>query len=103
TWYVLSKNSKTNQLTLTNNYFYPGLFFTTAVIEMTNWINHAPQEGKTYTTKARYLQQYVECSVKKLNETEWEVTFAQPQRAVTSGQSLVLYDNGVVVGGGIIK
>jgi len=36
------------------------------------------------------------------NGTEWIVTFDEPQRAPTPGQSLVLYDGPVVLGGGII-
>ena len=31
------------------------------------------------------------------------VTFAQPQRAITPGQSVVLYDGDYVVGGGVIR
>ena len=32
----------------------------------------------------------------------WQVTFEQPQRAVAPGQSVVLYQDGVIAGGGII-
>ena len=35
--------------------------------------------------------------------TPWKVTFESPQRAVAPGQSVVLYDNGVMLGGGFIS
>ena len=35
-------------------------------------------------------------------EDEARITFDQPQRAITPGQSVVLYDGEYVIGGGII-
>ena len=35
--------------------------------------------------------------------TPWKITFAEPQRAVAPGQSVVLYDDGVIIGGGVIS
>ena len=34
--------------------------------------------------------------------TAWKVTFEEPQRAVAPGQSVVLYKDGLILGGGII-
>jgi tRNA-specific 2-thiouridylase len=41
--------------------------------------------------------------VKEIDESRLELQFAQPQRAVTAGQSVVLYDGENCLGGGIIS
>ena len=43
------------------------------------------------------------CTVEKTGATSAKITFDEPQRAVTPGQSAVFYDGEVVLGGGIIK
>ena len=43
------------------------------------------------------------CTVRQTGDDTIQVTFDQPQRAVTPGQSVVLYDGDTVVGGGIIR
>lgn len=52
--------------------------------------------------KVRYRQQEQPCVAEQLDENTIRVTFDQPQRAVTPGQALVLYDGEVVVGGATI-
>ena len=41
-------------------------------------------------------------TVEQIEENRIKVTFDEPQRAITRGQSVVLYDGDIVVGGGII-
>jgi tRNA-specific 2-thiouridylase len=52
--------------------------------------------------KTRYLQQERPAAVEQTSPDEIRVTFDEPQRAVTPGQAAVLYDGGIVVGGGTI-
>ena len=54
------------------------------------------------TAKTRYLQQEQPAIVEQTSEDELRVEFASPQRAITSGQAVVLYDGNIVVGGGTI-
>ena len=49
--------------------------------------------------KTRYSAKLCSCIV----DGDYKVTFSEPQRAVTPGQSVVFYNNDEVVGGGIIK
>lgn len=60
-----------------------------------------PTEGKSYDVQVRYR---TPAKSGKLvgHEQDWRVKLDQPERAVTPGQSAVLYDGDVVVGGGII-
>lgn len=59
-------------------------------------------EGKRVFAKIRYNHKGDWCTVKKTGEDEILCTFENPQRAVTPGQAVVLYENGYVLGGGII-
>ncbi len=59
-------------------------------------------DGMSVTAKARYAMKESEAKVFMTGDREIEVEFAEPQRAITSGQSVVLYDGDIVLGGGII-
>jgi tRNA-specific 2-thiouridylase len=52
--------------------------------------------------KARYRSQEVACTVRREGD-ELVVDFDQPQKALTPGQALVLYDGEYVLGGGTIS
>lgn len=54
------------------------------------------------TAKIRSASPAVPCEIKEYSEEEFTVSFLNPQLAVTPGQSIVLYDNDYVIGGGII-
>jgi len=56
-----------------------------------------------YTARARYRQSLVRCKVIKKQEDYLEIAFDVPQESISPGQSLVLYDGDVCLGGGIIE
>jgi tRNA-specific 2-thiouridylase len=67
-----------------------------------NWISgEAPREPVTVTAKIRYKSKEAEAVVFPKNDSV-DVHFAQPQKAVTPGQAIVFYNDGEVLGGGII-
>ena len=53
--------------------------------------------------KVRYGPRIANCVVEMISDDEIKVTFDEPQRAITAGQSIVFYDSDIVLGGGIIK
>ena len=55
--------------------------------------------------KIRLASKPVKAKIRRNNPegTEWEVMFESPQHAVAPGQSVVLYQDGVIIGGGIIS
>ena len=55
------------------------------------------------TAKIRYAHKGAPCMVRRISETEAEVVFDTPQRAVTPGQAVVFYAGDDIAGGGIIK
>lgn len=67
-----------------------------------NWMVETIGETIKCKAKVRYRAKEAECMV-YLEEKQTKVVFAEPQRAITPGQSVVFYDeDGVVLGGGKI-
>lgn len=69
-------------------------------IKNTNWISDIPQENKKYTAQIRYHGELLSCNVSAGQDLA-EVVFSKPV-LVASGQSIVIYDGDVCLGGGII-
>jgi tRNA-specific 2-thiouridylase len=66
------------------------------VLEHTNWIV-LPKENKKYTAQIRYHGDFLPCQVKNNNE----IVFESPI-LVAPGQSIVVYDKDIVLGGGVV-
>jgi tRNA-specific 2-thiouridylase len=72
------------------------------VVEEVNWIEGEPSEAPMRAlAKARYRSREVGCTVRR-EAAGLCVNFDEPQRAITPGQALVLYDGEYVLGGGTI-
>ncbi len=56
-----------------------------------------------FTVQPRYGHRGAPATLKKINDTEFKVCFAEPQFALTPGQAAVVYDGDEVLGGGWIK
>ena len=68
-----------------------------------NFMSVEDMEGeKKVFAKIRYNHKGAWCTVKKTGEDEILCTFEEPQRAITPGQAVVLYDGDYVFGGGTI-
>ena len=98
--YVYEKRMDTNEVVLCRN---EELFSSVLEAEDVNWIV-APKVGQTIQckAKARYKQKEAEAEVECLGEGKVRVTFSEPQRGITTGQSVVFYDGDMVLGGGRI-
>jgi tRNA-specific 2-thiouridylase len=79
------------------------LLRSSCTLEEVNWIaGEPPHEPIRAMGKARYRSQEVACTV-KAEGSVFRVEFDAPQRALTPGQALVLYDGEYVLGGGTIS
>ena len=68
-----------------------------------HWITgDAPKSDFKCSAKIRYRHKEKPCTLTVIDETHAKVVFDEPQRAITPGQSCVLYDGDYVLGGGII-
>ena len=68
-----------------------------------SWISgDLPAEGSVHTAKSRYRQADSTCQLTRVEDDAFALEFSEPHWAVTPGQSAVLYDGEVCLGGGII-
>ena len=103
-WYVLHKDLDNNVLYVGQGHEHPWLLSTRLEASQLAWVSgNAPEVGSQLTAKVRYRQQDQAVRVEKIDEKRMQLKFEEPQRAVTPGQSVVLYDGDVCLGGGIIE
>ena len=98
--YVLEKDAVSNAIRLGPD---SALWSHTLTAERMNWIS-LPEltEPMAVTVKTRYTQREAAAVAAPLAGGRVRVTFEEPQRAITAGQAVVLYDGDTVVGGGTI-
>jgi tRNA-uridine 2-sulfurtransferase len=103
-WYVAQKKVDSNELVVVQGHDHPLLLSKSLKAQDATWISgQAPGGISTYSGKTRYRQADAPCMLSQILESEIEVDFSSPQWAVTPGQSVVLYDNDVCLGGGVIS
>jgi tRNA-specific 2-thiouridylase len=102
-WYVADKRLGSNELIVVQGHDHPLLMKRELKATDTAWVGGvAPQERSTLSAKTRYRQADAACTLERVLESEIRVDFQSPQWAVTPGQSVVLYEGEVCLGGGII-
>jgi len=102
-WYVVDKDVGGNVLVVDQGSDTPYLQSTTLHTETAHWIAGAPPAARfDCTAQTRYRQHDEACTVQVRDDGTLAVAFSRPQRAVTPGQSLVLYDGEECLGGAVI-
>lgn len=66
-----------------------------------NWISEIPKENKNYSAQIRYHGEFLSCQIKINTKNKAEVIFKKPI-LVASGQSCVIYDKNICLGGGVV-
>jgi len=103
-WYVLDKDLENNILLVSQGHNHPLLFKNTLLAKDCHWVAELePELPLICTAKTRYRQSDQDCEIKIKQAGLLEVTFSQPQRAITAGQSVVFYQSDNCLGGGIIQ
>jgi tRNA-specific 2-thiouridylase len=102
-WFVARKDLATNVLHVVAGHDHPGLLSRRLVADDASWIaGSAPLEGR-YAAKTRYRQADAACALRGADTSgAIELVFDRPQWAVTPGQSAVVYDGEVCLGGAVI-
>jgi tRNA-specific 2-thiouridylase len=102
-WFVVGKRVADNTLIVDQGTDSPYLFSNRLWSERAHWIaGTAPATRFACSAQTRYRQQDEACEVEVREDGTLAVVFERPQRAVTPGQSLVLYDGEVCLGGAVI-
>ena len=103
-WYVALKDMAMNVLYVVSGHNHPALLVDEVTITDMNWISgEPPHKHWVYTAKTRYRSPDAACEIEQIDEQRAVIRFAAPQWAVTPGQSLVMYESRVCLGGGIIE
>ncbi len=102
-WFVVDKDLKTNTLVVAQGFYHERLYsdWLTAS-KMFFVLGTAPATEFHCTAKFRYRQPDQGVTVRMRSDTGCEIHFVNPQRAITPGQSVVLYNGDICLGGGII-
>ena len=99
--YVREIDARNNRVMITDN---DQLYSKEMIINNINWVSNEPQTSIHGTIKIRYNHRGVGCTVDAMNGEKYRVRFDEDQRAVTPGQSAVLYqDERLILGGTIVN
>jgi tRNA-specific 2-thiouridylase len=102
-WFVAGKDMSGNRLIVVQGHDHPALLTPHLEAMEMHWISgHAPELTRGYAAKTRYRQADASCRITALSGDRASFTFDEAQWAVTPGQSVVVYDGEVCLGGGII-
>jgi tRNA-specific 2-thiouridylase len=103
-WYVAAKDIPNNRLLVVQGHDHDALLKDRLTAIDLNWISGSPPHCNwVYGTKTRYRQRDAPCTIARVDANSCDLEFAEPQWAVTPGQSAVIYESRACLGGGIIK
>jgi tRNA-specific 2-thiouridylase len=102
-WFVARKDIDNNTLYIVQGHDHPWLLSSSLAAAQASWVAGAAPEASMMAAKTRYRQADVGCALVPNGIDRFELRFDDPQWAVTPGQSAVLYDGDVCLGGGIIE
>ncbi len=106
-WFVARKDIASNTLYAVQGHDHPWLLSHTLQAGNLSWCSGrlpvTAQAAGGFSAKTRYRQSDAPCSLKLLEDGRLQLDFMQAQWAVTPGQSAVLYDGDVCLGGGVIE
>lgn len=101
-WFVAEKDLERNVLIAVQGTEHPLLYKDWLTTNQVFWVNEEPTLPLNCTAKVRYRQADQACRIEPCAEG-YKVTFTEPQRAVTPGQSVVFYVGERCLGGGVIE
>ena len=102
-WFVSAKDMSRNVLVAVQGHHHPDLLRPSLKAADLTWISgEQPHCNWVYAAKTRYRQTDAPCAIVNLTQDYCQVDFAQDQWAVTPGQSIVIYESRICLGGGVI-
>ncbi|MET3109005.1 tRNA-specific 2-thiouridylase [Oxalobacteraceae bacterium GrIS 2.11] len=102
-WYVARKDMVNNVLYAVQGHDHPWLLSQALQADQASWIAGTAPDVENLMAKTRYRQADVAGEFTALNQQEFQLNFSDAQWAVTPGQSAVLYQGDICLGGGIIS
>jgi tRNA-uridine 2-sulfurtransferase len=103
-WFVSGKDIANNRLFVVQGHDHPALLSMRLTALDSHWISgRAPALDHPFAGKTRYRQADAPCRITHLSGSTCEIAFDEAQWAVTPGQSVVIYDGAICLGGAIIE
>ncbi len=101
-WYVARKDVAANTLYVVQGHDHPWLLSSKLTADQASWVAGTAPTEQQLSAKTRYRQADMACTVETASGDTFSLAFIEPQWAVTPGQSAVLYQGDICLGGGII-
>lgn len=103
-WFVVAKDMDRGVVFVEQGADHPALSYDELFATQLTWVAGSPPVlPYSCHAKIRYRQHDQPCIIQKIENGQAWVTFPEPQRAVTPGQSIVFYDGPICLGGGVIQ
>ncbi|MGE4241317.1 tRNA 2-thiouridine(34) synthase MnmA [Ramlibacter sp.] len=102
-WFVARKDMAKNTLHVVQGHDHPWLLSSSLNADDASWIAGEPPPAGACAAKTRYRQADAACTLSGAQGARFRLDFTEPQWAVTPGQSAVVYDGEVCLGGGVIS
>ncbi len=100
-YYVTGKDMAKNQVFVTTDKEDKDLWAVTITIDQLHWLTEKPAAGQKYQVRPRYRSPLMSAEI-AIEDERAQIKLDKPARAIAEGQSVVVYDGDLVVGGGII-
>ena len=101
-WFVARKDLPANTLWVVQGHEHPWLQSMSLQAGQASWVAGIAPAPQVLAAKTRYRQADAPCSLSGVSADNFALSFSHAQWAVTPGQSAVLYDGEICLGGGII-
>ncbi len=101
-WFVARKETQNNTLWVVQGHEHPWLQSSALGAQDASWVAGSPPAEGPFSAKTRYRQLDAPCTLAAGAGDGFTLHFPEPQWAVTPGQSAVLYDGEICLGGGVI-
>lgn len=101
-WFVARKDMEKNTLWVVQGHDHPLLLSPQLHAQDASWVAGEPPKPGAMAAKTRYRQADAVCTISGIEGAGFSLAFPEAQWAVTPGQSAVLYDGEVCLGGGVI-
>ncbi|MEI8187517.1 MAG: tRNA 2-thiouridine(34) synthase MnmA [Candidatus Saccharibacteria bacterium] len=101
-YYVTGKNIDKNIVYVTTDISDKKLWSRELNLTNLHWINDKPDSSLKYSVRSRYRADLINIQKIEVKDNTYRLILEDEVRAVTPGQSAVIYENDRVVGGGIV-
>ena len=102
-WFVADKIMARNELVVVQAHEHPALLTCALQAQDASWVAGEKPRQTSYAAKTRYRQADSSCTLDVVDDANFALTFTHAQWAVTPGQSAVIYDGEICLGGGVIS